>query len=121
MPYDDAATVRLGNKWHIPTETEVQELFDNCTAKEITLNGQAGIALVSKINNNYIFFINNGLTADDKWYGTNRCICWTADLYKLDVHYANIFKIYIDGDNIVTTTNWREARSSGMNIRPIYY
>ena len=121
MPYDDAATARLGNKWHIPTETEVQELFDNCTAKEITLNGKAGIALVSKINNNYIFFINNGLTADDKWYGTNQCICWTADLYKLDVHYANIFKIYIDGDNIVTTTNWRQDRSSGMNIRPIYY
>ena len=121
IPYDDAATARLGNKWHIPTETEVQELFDNCTAKEITLNGKAGIALVSKINNNYIFFINNGLTADDKWYGTNQCICWTADLYKLDVHYANIFKIYIDGDNIVTTTNWRQDRSSGMNIRPIYY
>ena len=121
MPYDDAATARLGNKWHIPTDTEVKELFDNCTAKEITLNGKAGIALVSKINNNYIFFINNGLTADDKWYGTNQCICWTADLYKPDVHYANIFKIYIDGDNIVTTTNWREARSSGMNIRPIYY
>ena len=121
IPYDDAATARLGNKWHIPTETEVQELFDNCTAKEITMNGKAGIALVSKINNNYIFFINNGLTADDKWYGTNQCICWTADLYKLDVHYANIFKIYIDGDNIVTTTNWRQDRSSGMNIRPIYY
>ena len=121
MPYDDAATARLGNKWHIPTDTEVQELLDNCTAKEITLNGKAGIALVSKINNNYIFFINNGLTADDKWYGTNQCICWTADLYKLDVHYANIFKIYIDGDNIVTTTKWREERSSGMNIRPIYY
>ena len=121
MPYDDAATARLGNKWHIPTETEVQELFDNCTAKEITLNGQAGIALVSKINNNYIFFRNNGLTADDKWYNTDECLCWTADLYKLDVKFANLFKIYIYEDNIVTTTKWRQDRSSGMNIRPIYY
>ena len=121
MPYDDAATVRLGNKWHIPTETEVQELFDNCTAKEITLNGQAGIALVSKINNNYIFFINNGNTSGMKWYSTDQCVCWTADLYKLDVHYANIFKIYIYEDNIVTTTKWRDLRSVGMNIRPIYY
>ena len=121
MPYDDAATARLGNKWHIPTETEVQELFDNCTAKEITLNGQPGIALVSKINNNYIFFRNNGLIYEDKLYSTDRCICWRADLYKLDVKYGNEFCIYIYDGNIVTSTKWRDTRSSGLNIRPIYY
>ena len=121
IPYDDAATARLGDKWHIPTETEVQELFDYCTAKEITLNGQAGIALVSKINNNYIFFINNGRASVDMWYGTNQCICWTADLFIGDVQGATYFKIYIDGDNIVTDTKWHTLRSDGMNIRPIYY
>lgn len=121
IPYDDAATARLGDKWHIPTETEVQELFDYCTAKEITLNGQAGIALVSKINNNYIFFINNGRVSVDMWYGTNQCICWTADLFIGDVQGATYFKIYIDGDNIVTDTKWHTLRSDGMNIRPIYY
>uniref|UniRef100_UPI0040255726 hypothetical protein n=1 Tax=Prevotella sp. TaxID=59823 RepID=UPI0040255726 len=120
MPYDDAATARLGNKWHIPTETEVQELLDNCTAKEITMNGKAGIALVSKINNNYIFFINNGRVSIDKWYGTDRFYCWTADLLIGDVQYATYCRIYIDGDNIVTDT-WYTLRSDGMNIRPIYY
>lgn len=121
MPYDDAATARLGNKWHIPTETEVQELFDNCTAKEITLNGQPGIALVSKINNNYIFFRNNGLSYKDKWYSTDRCICWRADLYKHDVKFGNELCIYIYDGNIVTSTEWNDTRSSGLNIRPIYY
>ena len=120
MPYDDAATARLGNKWHIPTETEVKELFDNCTAKEITLNGQAGIALVSKINNNYIFFINNGYTRGIKMYDTDQCVCWTADLYPGEVQYATYCRIYIDGDNIVTDT-WGSLRSDGINIRPIYY
>ena len=120
MPYDDAATARLGNKWHIPTETEVQELLDNCTAKEITMNGKAGIALVSKINNNYIFFKNNGLVSIDKWYGLDRFVCWTADLYTGDVQYATYCRIYIDGDKIVTDT-WATLRSDGMNIRPIYY
>ena len=121
MPYDDAATARLGNKWHIPTKTEVQELFDNCTAKEITLNGQAGIALVSKINNNYIFFINNGYTSGMKWYNTDQCVCWSANMSNMLIEDGNVFKIYIDGDNIVTSTKWRQDRSSGMNIRPIYY
>ena len=120
MPYDDAATARLGNKWHIPTKTEVQELFDNCTTKEITVNGQPGIALVSKINNNYIFFINNGYTRGIKMYDTDECNCWTADLYPGEVQYATYCKIYIDGDNIVTDT-WSSLRSDGMNIRPIYY
>ena len=120
IPYDDAATARLGDKWHIPTETEVQELLDYCTAKEITMNGKAGIALVSKINNNYIFFINNGRVSIDKWYGTDRFYCWTADLLKGDVQYATYCRIYIDGDNIVTDT-WYTLRSDGMNIRPIYY
>ena len=120
IPYDDAATARLGDKWHIPTETEVQELLDYCTAKEITMNGKAGIALVSKINNNYIFFINNGLVSFDMWYGTDRFVCWTADLFIGDVQSATYCRIYIDGDNIVTDT-WHTLRSDGMNIRPIYY
>ena len=120
IPYDDAATARLGDKWHIPTETEVQELLDYCTAKEITMNGKAGIALVSKINNNYIFLRNNGLVSFDKWYGTARFVFWTADLFIGDVQHATYCRIYIDGDNIVTDT-WHTLRSDGMNIRPIYY
>ena len=121
MPYDDAATARLGNKWHIPTETEVLELFDNCTAKEITLNGQPGIALVSKINNNYIFFRNNGVRSGNKWYFATECVSWTADLSPLEVHNAIFFKIYMDEGDIITTTKWVNERADGMNIRPIYY
>ena len=121
MPYDDAATARLGNKWHIPTKTEVKELFDNCTAKEITLNGQAGIALVSKINNNYIFFINNGYTSGIKMYGTDRCVCWTADLYTGDVQHAICFTIYKYEGKIRVDTGWSAFRFMGLNIRPIYY
>ena len=121
MPYDDAATARLGNKWHIPTETEVKELFDNCTAKEITLNGQPGIALVSKINNNYIFFRNNGVRSGNKWYFATECVSWTADLSPLEVHNAIFFKIYMDEGDIITTTKWVNERADGMNIRPIYY
>ena len=121
MPYDDAATARLGNKWHIPTDTEVKELFDNCTAKEITLNGQPGIALVSKINNNYIFFINNGYTSGIKMYGTDRCVCWTADLYTGDVQNAICFTIYKYEGKIRVDTGWSAFRFMGLNIRPIYY
>ena len=34
----------------------MQELIDNCTVTESTLNGRLGVMFISKINNNYIFF-----------------------------------------------------------------
>lgn len=53
---DDAAYLRLGEGWRYPTWNEMQELVDNCTVTESTLNGWPGVMFVSKINNNYIFF-----------------------------------------------------------------
>lgn len=53
---DDAAYLRLGEGWRYPTWNEMQELIDNCTVTESTLNGWPGVMFVSKINNNYIFF-----------------------------------------------------------------
>lgn len=53
---DDVAYLRLGEGWRYPTWNEVQELYDNCTVTESTLNGWPGVMFVSKINNNYIFF-----------------------------------------------------------------
>lgn len=53
---DDVAYLRLGEGWRYPTWNEVQELYDNCTVTESTLNGWPGVMFISKINNNYIFF-----------------------------------------------------------------
>ena len=53
---DDIAYLRLGEGWRTPTWNEMQELIDNCTVTESTLNGRPGVMFISKINNNYIFF-----------------------------------------------------------------
>ena len=53
---DDVAYLRLGEGWRTPTWNEMQELIDNCTVTESTLNGWPGVMFISKINNNYIFF-----------------------------------------------------------------
>ena len=53
---DDIAYLRLGEGWRTPTWNEMQELVDNCTVTESTLNGWPGVMFISKINNNYIFF-----------------------------------------------------------------
>ena len=52
---DDVAYLRLGEGWRYPTWNEVQELYDNCTVTESTLNGWPGVMFVYKNNNNHIF------------------------------------------------------------------
>lgn len=60
-PEDDAAKVRLGDKWRMPTEEECIELTENCTAEWISLNGVLGMKLTSKVNGNSIFLPANGM------------------------------------------------------------
>lgn len=66
---DDVAYLRLGEGWRYPTWNEMQELIDNCTVTESTLNGWPGVMFVSKINNNYIFFgyITKGSVGGRRW------------------------------------------------------
>lgn len=66
---DDAAYLRLGEGWRTPTWNEMQELIDNCTVTESTLNGWPGVMFVSKINNNYIFFGHwtTGVVGSSRW------------------------------------------------------
>lgn len=66
---DDVAYLRLGEGWRTPTCNEMQELIDNCTVTESTLNGWPGVMFVSKINNNYIFFGHwtKGVVGSSRW------------------------------------------------------
>ena len=50
----DAATLRLGREWRMPTSTEMHELIDNCTNTGMTINGTNG-CLFTGPNGNSIF------------------------------------------------------------------
>ena len=54
-PEDDVAHVKLGDKWRMPTDSELEELYNNCTSEWTTLNGVKGIKFTSKNNSNSIF------------------------------------------------------------------
>lgn len=61
----DVAHVRWGKPWRMPTSTEFQEICDNCTWVEYTLNGTAGYKVIGP-NGNYIF-MPNAVTSDKYW------------------------------------------------------
>ncbi len=51
----DAARQNLGGYWRMPTKAEFTELANNCDWQWVTINGQTGHRLTSKINGNSIF------------------------------------------------------------------
>lgn len=77
----DAAKSILSGAWHLPTATQIAELFNNIdylnadgtikdeseTDKLITLNGIVGIWVQSKINGNRLFFACSGYGNGTSW------------------------------------------------------
>lgn len=51
----DYATKYWGNSWRSPSETELEELNENCDRELLELNSVLGVKLTSKINGNSIF------------------------------------------------------------------
>ena len=110
---DDAAYLRLGEGWRIPTWNEMQELIDNCTVTESTLNGRWGAMLISKINNNYIFF--------GYWnYIGNRSYRWSSALNPSDPSLAKCMYFAKEGDRIVLKQDYGHRDESRLAIRPVY-
>ena len=57
---DDAAYVKLGGNWRMPSLDDLKELGQYCTLASATRSGVKGVAFTSKINGNSIFLPSNG-------------------------------------------------------------
>lgn len=110
---DDAAYLRLGEGWRYPTWNEVQELYDNCTATESTLNGWPGVMFVSKINNNYIFF---GYYRKSSSGGYRL----SSALNPSDASAVKCMWFKKEGDRIVLKQEYLNRDGSRLPIRPVY-
>ena len=107
---DDAAHAILGGDWHIPTTEEFQELIDNCTFENVTLNGHT-VMKATGPNGNHIYFPHTGTTKIiDEIY------CWTSDLEPLANHHAVCYSIHSFWGTAFKT--W-ENRYVGLTIRAV--
>lgn len=57
---DDAAYVKWGNSWRIPSYDQIIELYENCNFKSASLNGVNGYFFTSNKNGRSIFFPYSG-------------------------------------------------------------
>ena len=111
---DDVAYLRLGEGWRYPTWNEMQELIDNCTVTESTLNGWPGVMFVSKINNNYIFF-------GYRTKGSAGGLRWTSAVVESNPTLAKCLSFERnDKTNKIDVSRYDNERKRQMPVRPVY-
>ena len=78
----DAATVNMGAPWRMPSKTQIVELYEYCSSREITLNGVNG-QLLTGPNGGKVFLPAAGSYeyGDGYLYGENFSgECWSSTL-----------------------------------------
>ena len=116
---EDAAYDDSNGEWNIPTDTQFQELLDNCTITWVEKNGVSGKLFTSNINGKTLFIINNGYgnatTLDSPKYQT---AYWTNAEDDVDTSRALAFTL---GTSILSnlTPVHAEEKRFGFGIRPV--
>lgn len=114
---DDAATVKLGDKWRIPSAEEWAELLDpaNCTWETANQNGAAGVKVTSKVNGNSIFFRWNGIYEGNTLMNQNAAGSWWSDTLN-DENPSDAWFMHSGNENVSFGT----GRQLGRTVRPVY-
>lgn len=112
-PEDDAAHVKLGGKWRMPTKAEFQELIDKCEWTLTTRSGVSGFEVKSKSNGKSIFlpftgYYGPGKTLNNKDQGN----LWVSEMDR-NSNFSCYFKKGTPG------SWWGISREYGLAIRPV--
>ena len=111
---DDAAIANWGAGWRMPTNEEMNELFNNCTHVWTTQNGKNG-RLFTGPNGNSIFLPVAGHRYDSSNGGTGAYgRYWSSSLYTENAGRAS----YLYFSSISCDTGDRE-RYYGQSVRPV--
>ena len=115
----DAAAVRWGGFWRMPTKEEMQELIESCTWEWTMINGVKG-SLVSKDCNN-IFLPYTQTMSGRGYLGNTSGSYWTGSLaednYTGCISYA--WGLLFFGSDFQKLDNLSAQRTSGRLIRPV--
>lgn len=111
----DVATARWGGDWRMPTNTELQELIDNCTWNWTELNDVKGYLLIGP-NGNNIFLPAAGYRSSNYTNGT----CGNTYYYSSTPNSDNAAYAYALGFSDQSYSMIiRNYRCNGYVIRPV--
>ncbi|MBP5715782.1 MAG: hypothetical protein J6W69_01555, partial [Bacteroidales bacterium] len=114
---DDAAHVKWGGSWRMPTSEEYAELINSSytTREWTTFNDVNGILITSKANGNSIFLPAAGsyTSGNNSLLGT-RGQYWSSSLYTASSSYARFLEFY---ETFCSMLN--DTRVHASSIRPV--
>lgn len=116
---DDAAHVRLGGNWRMPTKAEMDELKTECTWTWTTEGGRTCCQVVGP-NGNSIYLPAGGTEYDEEGlvgYG-ELGLYWTSTLYTQFSLSGYAYCLYFDDSGIGTLDF--SLRYFGGKVRPVY-
>lgn len=110
----DVASVMWGGDWHMPTEEQCRELFDNTTSQLTSQEGIFGTLFRGK-NGGTIFLPATGMYwLSDKYEVEAKGLYWSSTLLDTKDKKDACF-MELDGTNICPSTQ----RCWGMSVRPV--
>lgn len=113
-PEDDAAHVRWGGGWRMPSETEFSELLGKCDHEWTTQNGVNGLKITG-LNGNSIFLPAAGYYYDSSLRNAGSYgLYWSSSLstsYPSDAYY-----LYFNSSYVSMRSYYRDY---GQSVRPV--
>ena len=111
-PADDAAWVNWGSSWRMPSAEQINELCEECTWQETTMNGVNG-QLATGPNGNTIFLPKTGIRYRSAHHDTDIGYYWSRTLQPYETVEANSLRISTTCNSV-----WL-YRYYGFAVRPV--
>ena len=120
-PEDDAAHVKLGGKWRIPTSSEVDELIytrynSHYQWEWKSINGHNGWLVTYLVNNNSIFLPAAGFWDGTSYTAGSLVYCWSSSLTTSSSYRA--WFMFLHSGSV--SRDYLLFRYFGLSIRPVY-
>ena len=117
---DDAATVNLGNGWRTPSQTEIQELIDNCRCGWWKLNRTIGL-LFTGPNGNSIFLPAGGNRIDGTRNGVGEFMEYLTNSLCSEAGSPSETRVWVLGSSEPKPTSSAfDNRAFGYLVRPVF-
>ena len=116
-PEDDAVHVNMGGRWKMPTEYQLNELYNNTTYKIETINGVKGILFTSKINGQRLFVPFAGYWYNGSFYAFGSlAYVWSSQVHPSYVNNAYVLLCNSSGNANI----FNNSRSYAFSVRGVF-
>ncbi len=112
---DDAAQKNLPQGWRMPTQAEMQELFDKCTWTWTSKNGTPGYEVKASNGNSIFLPVTGAYGAKEITGKSTQGYYWTSTLTSTDNNYGVACQFFSTNKMIRNI-----LRCIGAAIRPVY-